>query len=583
MASPSRTRFCTRVKRVVAFTLSFVFAGSAVGATAAAGAAANEAPPKPPLQASTTCRDCHKAQFEAWHATDHALANREANTDDAPWKTFPDSAALPQVQQILGHKPLWQPLVAAGHGRLQAHDEAFDPARQEWFNVNGTSRREPGDWGHWTGRGMNWNSQCAQCHMTGFERRYDLASDSYDSKWVEHGVGCTQCHGPMPDKHGQDGRTAYGPKGRVLMETCLTCHSRRQVLTEDFRPGDAFDDHYRLALPDEAALFHPDGQQWDEVFNGTSLRLSRMGHAGVTCMDCHDPHSTRLILPKEGNAICLQCHAPPGRTLSGGAHAPPISPVEHSHHPEQSAGNSCVGCHMPTTPYMQRAPRHDHGWTTPDPLLTVEAGIPNACSRCHDSLTPEALAATASRWYGEKLDNPQRRRARAIVQAVRDGNGDGLRSVFETEPVPGWRAAYLRLLARVPSSKPLAAAAVQASLTSTDVLERTAALRYTLALEANPAELPRLLEDPSLQVRLDAAWAATPLLAPKAPAMTELLRHLAIDLDQPHGRLRLAKFYANYRRFDRALPLLETAQLWDPASGEIQQARAVIEDYLKRQ
>ncbi|MGB5473819.1 MAG: cytochrome c3 family protein [Gammaproteobacteria bacterium] len=31
-----------------------------------------------------------------------------------------------------------------------------------------------------------------------------------------------------------------------------------------------------------------------------------MDHAGVTCSDCHDPHSNALRSP--GNGVCLQCH-----------------------------------------------------------------------------------------------------------------------------------------------------------------------------------------------------------------------------------------------------------------------------------
>ena len=34
---------------------------------------------------------------------------------------------------------------------------------------------------------------------------------------------------------------------------------------------------------------------------------------------------------------------------------------------------------MPVTTYMQRHPRHDHGFTIPDPLLTKQFGTPNAC------------------------------------------------------------------------------------------------------------------------------------------------------------------------------------------------------------
>ena len=34
-----------------------------------------------------------------------------------------------------------------------------------------------------------------------------------------------------------------------------------------------------------------------------------MGAAGVTCLDCHDPHTAKLKLPQEDNSLCLRCHA----------------------------------------------------------------------------------------------------------------------------------------------------------------------------------------------------------------------------------------------------------------------------------
>ena len=53
----------------------------------------------------------------------------------------------------------------AGSLPLQPAELTFDPAKKEWFNVFGDERRQPGEWGHWRGRGMNWNSMCAHCHL----------------------------------------------------------------------------------------------------------------------------------------------------------------------------------------------------------------------------------------------------------------------------------------------------------------------------------------------------------------------------------------------------------------------------------
>ncbi|MBI2498123.1 MAG: hypothetical protein HYV75_09540, partial [Opitutae bacterium] len=428
-------------------------AGVALGAGGCRRAAAPVSPrtvAAAVAQTSDGCQRCHAEVYAAWAGTDHALANRRLDArDQAAFTTAPQvadggsrfdlawaagravmterrddgSALRHEPEFILGAKPLWQPLVPAPGGRWQPTDLAFDPARKEWFNVFGQEARQPGEWGHWTGRGMNWNSMCAHCHMTGFRKNYDATTDRYASRWVEHGVGCIQCHGPMPAGHDALPANAapkpagtpppfHGDRGR-MMQTCAPCHARNEMLTADFQPGDDYDDHHRVALPVDPAVFYPDGQQRDEDFNWTSVRLSRMGHAGVTCLDCHDPHTTRTLLPAADNQLCLQCHAAPGRVQPGGTHAIPIDPVAHSHHPAGSAGNQCVNCHMPATNYMQRAPRHDHGWLKPDPLLTRELGIPNACNRCHADKSTGWAVQAAENWYGPRLEGAQRTRTRA--------------------------------------------------------------------------------------------------------------------------------------------------------------------------
>ena len=50
-----------------------------------------------------------------------------------------------------------------------------------------------------------------------------------------------------------------------------------------------------------------DGQMQDEVYNYGWFKQSRMFAAGVTCSDCHDPHSGKLKV--SGDGACLQCHA----------------------------------------------------------------------------------------------------------------------------------------------------------------------------------------------------------------------------------------------------------------------------------
>lgn len=538
-------------------------------------------------QTTASCRECHAEIHAAWAPTDHAGANRpvDATKDAAALKGFAAIAPNEAVPEfVLGQKPLWQPLVPASGNRWQPHEMAFDPAKQEWFNIFGTEGRRPGEWGHWTGRGMNWNSMCAHCHMTGYQRRYDEVGDAYHSTWVEHGVGCIQCHGPMPAGHGDKSRPplpgAHAPfhgDRQKMMQTCAPCHARNERLTEDFQPGDNYHDHYRITLPVDATTFYPDGQQRDEDFNWTSVLLSRMGHAGVTCLDCHDPHTTKTILPVTDNQLCQQCHAAPGRVMSGGVRAMPIDPLAHSRHKSDSAGNSCVACHMPTTTYMQRAPRHDHGWLKPDPLLTKELGIPNACSRCHEDKGLDWVIAKADEWYGDKLDSRQRARARAITAAQdgRPGSAAGLLALLKNEDLPAWRATYLSLLPQTPdgaSGREVALVALEAA----DPMERAAAARYFSGSAEAAERLQPLLKDPVRLVRLDAAWALSAQLPSGSPSRSELDAYLALTLDQPSGRVRLGQDLANRGDLSGALRQIERGLQWDAYSPGIHETQAMV-------
>jgi predicted CXXCH cytochrome family protein len=559
-------------------------------------------------QTSATCARCHAEIFEAWQPSDHANANRKISEREHAafvvahviaeggsrfelgWQeghgvmTEAADAGNPErrhlVEFILGSKPLWQPLVSAPGGRWQPTDMAFDPAKKEWFNVFDHENRHRGEWGHWTGRGMNWNSMCAQCHMTGYQKNYHAATDSYASSWVEQGVGCIQCHGPMPAGHdrlkpGTHRNPAtlppfQGDRER-MMETCAPCHARNEPLTASFQPGDDYNDHFRVTLPIDPAIFYPDGQQRDEDFNWTSVLLSRMGHAGVTCLDCHDPHSTKPILPVQDNSLCLQCHAAPGRTMATGIRAVPIDPVAHSHHPAGSAGNSCVECHMPVKVYMQRAPRHDHGWLRPDPLLTKELGIPNACNRCHADQSVDWAIEKTNTWYGEKMDSHQRARTRAVAaaQAHEPAAVAALLAALKKEDVPAWRATLIELAGTYAPLPPEGQTVARAALSAPDPLERAAAV-HVLGANRDAVEMLRpMLHDPKRVVRIAAEWALSPTLPAGSPERAELDAYFALTLDQPAGRVRLGQDFANRGRLADAEREMRLAAKWDPNSAPI--------------
>lgn len=575
---------------------------------------------QPLVAASADCRSCHEEIYKTWSASHHALAHRpvseqaDADAFGRPqefsvhgvdyriaWKdgkpSFteqrPANPASPSfhytAEFALGHTPLRQYIVPTEKGRYQAADLAFDPHKKDWFNVFGDERRQPGEWGHWLGRGMNWNSMCAHCHNTAYEKNYNAITDTYTTKWKEHGVGCVQCHSlpadhasnPKPKNRNPD-LSALAASRRQAMETCAPCHARNELLTGDVRPGVAYNDHYRLTLPTDPTVFYPDGQVRDEVFNYTSLLTSRMGgKAGVTCLECHEPHSGKTLLPVQNNAICLQCHGAAGGRFPT---APVIDPLAHSHHLPGSTGNQCVTCHMPTTTYMQRDPRHDHGFTKPDPLLTKELGIPNACNRCHTDKSVDWAIEHSEKWYGAKLNNRQRERTRlvAAAQAHKPEAADKLLAAISTEDVPAWKATLLLLARNYAASDPRVLETARAATADADPLVRSAAAQV---ISSDPRQVPALrplLNDASRLVRLDAAWPLSPELPENSANRKELDSYLAVSADQPAGRMRIGQDLFNRGRATEAEAQLRLATQWDANSAGIHDALGLVLNELGR-
>lgn len=67
-------------------------------------------------------------------------------------------------------------------------------------------------------------------------------------------------------------------------------------------------DQFLPMLLDDNLYFH-DGQIKDEVFVYGSFLQSRMFANGVTCTDCHDPHTNRIA--RSGWKPCAIWRVPP--------------------------------------------------------------------------------------------------------------------------------------------------------------------------------------------------------------------------------------------------------------------------------
>jgi predicted CXXCH cytochrome family protein len=438
-----------------------------------------------------------------------------------------------KIAYTFGVDPLQQYLIAFPNGRYQALSIAWDtrPAvagGQRWFHLYPHEKIDHRDILHWTGPLQNWNFMCADCHSTNLQKNYRAAGDRFETTWSDINVSCEACHGPgsrhvewardaqqggsypdpahglvVPLKDSSGGAWTF-PTGQAIarrntplasrleVETCGRCHARRAQIWGDYQPGQPLADAYRVAFLEEA-LYHADGQIRDEVYEYGSFLQSRMYQAGVTCSDCHDPHSSRLRA--QGNALCAQCHL--SSTFDG---------PQHHFHKAATEAAQCVSCHMSKRFYMVVDGRRDHSFRVPRPDLSAKIGTPNTCTDCHAGRTAQWAADAVAQWYG-----PQRRAGWHYGEAIdagRHARADAERLLVravEDMTIPAIvRATAVSLLPRYLG--PPSFRAVETSLRDPDPLVRRAAAAALAAVEpqARVALGVPLLRDPIRTVRLEA-------------------------------------------------------------------------------
>ncbi|MGC2199570.1 MAG: tetratricopeptide repeat protein, partial [Stellaceae bacterium] len=506
------------------------------------------------------------------------------------------------IAYTFGVYPLQQYLIAMPGGRLQALGIAWDSrpkglGGQRWFHLYPDQQLKAGDLLHWTGRDQTWNYQCADCHSTNLQKNYDLTTNSYATSWTDVDVSCEACHGPgsrhiawansgekgptgstdrmgltnwlKPTDHGHwqmNPNTGIARRTETLasteIDTCAACHSRGKIITKNPTPGEPYLDGYLPALL-EPGLYHVDGQIDGEVYEYGSFLQSRMFHAGVTCSDCHDPHTAKLRA--DGNALCGQCHSPAKFDVA-----------EHHHHQPGSAGAQCVDCHMPTKTYMVVDVRRDHSLRVPRPDLSVSLGTPNACTQCHTHRAAEWAAQIIAQWYpGGRQKTPHYATAlhAGWIGAV-DAEQQLDRLILDQSQPAIVRASALRLLG--PYVTPTSEPAIKAAVANPDPLVRMATPH---ALPTAPTQsiikaVAALLNDPIRAVRIEAAraLAGTDLLAltPEqqtafVKATTELIGAELVDVERPEVHLNIGLLDLRRQEPSEAEKEYRTALRLDPA------------------
>ncbi|PMN26068.1 deca-heme c-type cytochrome [Vibrio splendidus] len=496
-----------------------------------------------------------------------------------------------KISYTFAFEPLQQYMVEFEDGRVQLIPFAWDSRTegeggQRWFNLYPDTTNT--DEFYWTNSGQNWNFMCADCHSTNLEKNYDSASNTYNTTWSEINVGCEACHGPASEHvkqaqlakanggkdaqvsahYGfdrdlsksvkewiyQEGNSTLQPKDIIhtnQVQTCAQCHSRRTQLNEtgDHVNGSFFD-KYRLSLI-TPELYHNDGQIYDEDYVYGSFLQSVMAEKGVTCTNCHDPHTAELKIAEE--AVCSQCHI-----------ASEYTPEKHTFHEANTEASQCTTCHMPETTYMEVDPRRDHSWHIPRPDISQHIKTPNVCTSCHEDQTDQWADKQIGEWFPDsKYRNQQHFAVAFYADSIgHRGAEDALAYSAQDSSLSNIiRASSLERLGGNTGKNTLISLARAVKhddeMIRLGVVQGSSGFPFTDRWQI----LEPLLKDPVLSIRSETAGALVrywgemnPLQKDQIkPALEEYIKIQQFNADRGFGRTNLGNVYRDLGQHDKAI------------------------------
>jgi tetratricopeptide (TPR) repeat protein len=446
---------------------------------------------------ASSCRACHESFYERWSGSAHGASVQafsgslaqtfapmegpmragdrsymiELTKSGGYFKRISDAGLekVYPIRHVVGGRNVCFFLIPLEQGRLQVAPLAYHVGSGRWsFVTEGAADHfgvgpVPSEL-EWTDRRFRFDSGCRDCHVGSLDPQYEAATDSYRTAWKEAGIACESCHGPVEAHRLAAEKRAAGGGALALDElklirfqagldrgqrdaSCARCHAKRVSLTQDFRPGEHFFDHYDL-ISYENPVFSSDGRDAGESYTQTGWLANRCVESGsLECIHCHTA-SGGFRFREQPNQACLPCHEERVAQVT-----------EHSHHSADSAGSRCIQCHMPKRAEGYRV-RSDHSFRPPSPAASLAFGSSNGCTLCHQAGNAEQDDVWANlhviKWHGNASQSGTLEAGR-LVEAARAGQWEMLPQMIDfldsDRCDPPTAVALLRLLASCPGDE----------------------------------------------------------------------------------------------------------------------------------
>jgi hypothetical protein len=376
---------------------------------------------KPEYVGSKRCKDCHWREHDSWRHTLHSMFLQTANeytvigdlkvTRKAPklakrkftttmykkdGKFYVNTIGPDwelhdyEIAYVIGIDREQSYLTKFPNGALHVLPVEWEVDEKKWEDEDGLEKHYPGDGRYWSDPGSIWQFRCGSCHVTGMKINYDETKNSFDTTWVDLGIGCEACHGPgnnhikaASEYFEMEQETIINPSKlpwKLRAMVCGQCHNWGSSVAdvspykEGFPKKYAFPVGYEVGKPlylyyedelDEDKRHHQQYNEWQE---------GEHSKAGVMCTTCHAVHQEgmhrnphKALTKYIGDSLCTNCHSSIQRK---GAH-------------RIHTFGSCIACHMPKT----KGNEHSHTFKFVSPEVSLRAGgvdkKQNSCSGCH--------------------------------------------------------------------------------------------------------------------------------------------------------------------------------------------------------